>query len=76
MNADEKNKRVQNLFRSPQNDPKSAFYTINRLTKSLIKKAKTSFYDKDKVFITWANRRWRFFKNREWSFPACNSIYW
>ena len=51
MNADEKNKRVQNLFRSPQNDPKSAFYTINRLTKSLIKKAKTSFYDKDKVFV-------------------------
>ena len=51
MNADEKNKRVQNLFRSLQNDPKSNFYTINRLTKSLIKKAKISFHDKDKVFI-------------------------
>ena len=51
MNADEKYKRVQNLFRSLQNDPKSNFYTINRLTKSLIKKAKTSFHDKDKVFI-------------------------
>ena len=51
MNADEKNKRVQNLFRSLQNDPKNAFYTINRLTKLLIKKAKTSFYDKDKVFV-------------------------
>ena len=51
MNADEKNKRVQNLFRSLQSDPKSAFYPINRLTKSLIKKAKTSFYDKDKVFV-------------------------
>ena len=46
-----KNKRVLNLFRSLQNDPKSAFYTINRLTKSLIKKEKTSFYDKDKVFV-------------------------
>ena len=51
MNADEKNKRVQNLFRSPQNDPESVFYAIDRLTKSLIKKAKTSFYDKDKVFV-------------------------
>ena len=50
MNAGEKNKRVQNLFRSLQNDSKSVFYTIDRLTKSLIKKAKTSFYDKDKVF--------------------------
>ena len=42
MNADELNKRVQNFFRSLQSNPKSAFYTINRLTKSLIKKAKTS----------------------------------
>ena len=46
-----KNKIVQNLFRSVQNDPKNAFYIINRLTKLLIKKAKTSFYDKDKVFV-------------------------
>ena len=30
---------------------KVLFYTINRLTKLLIKKAKTSFYDKDKVFV-------------------------
>ena len=32
MNADEKKKRkrVQNLFRSLQSNPKSAFYTINR----------------------------------------------
>ena len=46
-----KNEIVQNLFRSVQNDPKNAFYIINRLTKLLIKKAKTSFYDKDKVFV-------------------------
>ena len=51
MNADKKNKRAQNLFRSLQNNPKSVFYTINRSTKLLIKKAKTSFYDKDKVFV-------------------------
>ena len=36
-----KNKRVQNLFKSLQNNPRSVFYTINRLTKSHIKKAKT-----------------------------------
>ena len=40
MNADKKNERAQNLFRSLQNDPKSDFYTINRLTKLIIKKAK------------------------------------
>ena len=51
MNADEKNKRVQNLFKSLQNNPRSVFYTINRLTKSHIKKAKTWSYDKGKVFV-------------------------
>ena len=51
MNSDEKNKRVQNLFQSLQNDPKSAFYMTNKLSKLLIKKVKTAFYDKDKVFV-------------------------
>ena len=45
MNSNKKNKRMQNLFRSLQKHLKSVFYTINRLTKLLIKKAKTSFYD-------------------------------
>ena len=34
--------KVQNLFRSLQNDPKSVFYTTNKLSKSLIKKSKNS----------------------------------
>ena len=51
MNADEKNKRMQNLFRHLQNDPKSVFYTTTRLNKSILKKAKTAVYDKDKVFV-------------------------
>ena len=42
MNSDEKNRRVQNLFRSLQNDPKSIFYTTNKLSKWLIKKSKNS----------------------------------
>ena len=73
-----KNKRVLNLFRSLQNDPKSAFYTINRLTKSLIKKEKTSFYDKDKVFVNLYGQieDKDFFKKREWNFAVCNSICW
>ena len=51
MNADEKNKRMQNLFRHLRNDPKSVLYTTTRLNKSILKKAKTAVYDKDKVFV-------------------------
>ena len=49
MDVDEKNKRVQNLFRSLQNDPKSVFYT-NKIIKSLLKKAKMAPYNRDDVF--------------------------
>ena len=51
MDVDEKDKRVQNLFRSLQNDPKSVFYTTNKITKSLLKKAKMAPYNKDDVFV-------------------------
>ena len=51
MDVDEKNKRVQNLFISFQNDPKSVFYTTNKITKSLLKKAKMATYNKDDVFV-------------------------
>ena len=51
MDVDEKNKRVQNLFISLQNDPKSVFYTTNKITKSLLKKAKMAPYNKDDVFV-------------------------
>ena len=51
MNSDEKKKREQNLFRSPQNNSKSVFNTTNELSKLLVKKAKTTFCDKDKVFV-------------------------
>ena len=40
INVDEVNKRVQNLFRTLQNDPKSIFYTINKLSKTILNKAK------------------------------------
>ena len=51
MDVDEKNKRVQNLFRPLQNDPKIVFYTINKITKSLLEKAKMGPYIKDHVFF-------------------------
>ena len=51
MDVDEKDKRVQNLFRSLQNDPKSVFYTTDKITKSLLKKAKMAPYNKDDVFV-------------------------
>ena len=51
MDLDEKNKQLQNLFRSLQNNPKNVFCTTTKLTKALIKKAKIAAYVKDKVFV-------------------------
>ena len=51
MNDDEKNKRVQNLFKILQKDSKSVFYTTLNISSNLLKKAKNSAYDKDKVFM-------------------------
>ena len=48
---DEKNLRIQNLFKTLQNDPKSVFYSIGNLSKAIINKAKKSVYNKDKVFV-------------------------
>ena len=48
---DEKNLRIQNSFKTLQNDPKSVFYSVGNLSKTIINKAKKSVYDKDKVFV-------------------------
>ena len=48
---DEKNLRIQNLFKTLQNDPKSVFYSTENLSKTIIYKAKKSVYNKDKVFV-------------------------
>ena len=37
---DDKNKRIQNLFRNLQKDSKSAFYSISNLSRTLLNKAK------------------------------------
>ena len=48
---DEKNLWIQNSFKTLHNDPKSVFYSVGNLSKTIINKAKKSVYDKDKVFV-------------------------
>ena len=46
------NSRIQNLFRNLQKDPKSVFYLVGNLSKSVIKKGSKSIYEKDKIFVS------------------------
>ena len=43
--------KARNLYNYLTNDQKSNFYATGRMTNGLIKKAKTSLYPKDKVFV-------------------------
>ena len=43
--------RIENLFRNLQKYPRSVFYSIRTLSKSIINKAHISFYEKDVVFV-------------------------
>ena len=43
--------KAKNLYRALITDQKSIFYAIDRVTKGLVKKARTSLYPKDKVFV-------------------------
>ena len=43
--------RIENLFRNLQKDPRSVFYSITTLSKSIINKAHIPFYEKDVVFV-------------------------
>ena len=44
-------KRVENLFKNLQKDPKSVFYSTGNLSKSILNKANKSVYKKDKVSV-------------------------
>ena len=44
-------KRVENLFKNLQKDPKSVLYSTGNLSKSILNKANKSVYEKDKVFV-------------------------
>ena len=50
-----KNSRIQNLFRNLQNDPKSIFYSIENLSRTILNKAIKSSYDKDKPAVNLYN---------------------
>ena len=52
----EKNKRIQNLFRNLQKDSKSVFYSISNLSRALLNKAKKSIYGNDIVFVNLYNQ--------------------
>ena len=47
----EDEKRARNLYNALINDSKSVFYATNKITKTLIKKAKNSIYKKDINFV-------------------------
>ena len=51
IDVDEKNKQTKNLFISLQNNSQSVFYATNKVTKNLLKKARTTTNNKDKVFV-------------------------
>ena len=53
--SDIKYNRIQNLFKNLQKDPKSLFYSIGNLSRSILNKSRKSTYDKDKVFINLYN---------------------
>ena len=52
----EKNKRIQNLFRNLQKDSKSVFHSISNLSRALLNKAKKSTYGNDIVFVNLYNQ--------------------
>ena len=43
--------RIKNLHNALTNDERSVFYATNQIKKNFSKKAKTSIYEKDKVFV-------------------------
>ena len=52
----ERNKRIQNLFRNLQKDSKSVFYSISNLSRAWLNKAKKLTYGKDIVFVNLYNQ--------------------
>ena len=51
-----KKKKARNLYKALSNDWKSVFYATNKITKTLVKKARNSLYKKDNVFLNIFNK--------------------
>ena len=45
------NIRIDNLFNTLQENPKSIFYLVGNISKALLNKASKSVFEKDKVFV-------------------------
>ena len=50
------NTRVNNLFNNIQKNPKSIFYLVGNLSKTVLNKSSKSIYEKDKVFVNLYNQ--------------------
>ena len=48
-------RRKKNLYNALKTDEQSVFFASEKITKQLVKKAKKSNYEKDKVFVTFYN---------------------
>lgn len=67
MNINEitKLKQTEDLFKKLITDSKSIFYAIDKVSKTLLSKARISFYPKDKVFI----KLDKYFNNKNILYP-------
>ena len=70
--SDIKNIRIQNLFKNLQKDPRSIFFYIGNLSRSILNKARKSTYDKDKVFVNLYKQLEDFYQNN--NFPLVTSF--
>ena len=69
-------KRVQNLFKSLQQDPESVLYGNQSVTKQLLKKLSKSFYEKDKVFNKlYENLEDKNFDKKDYKVPLSTPFY-
>ena len=53
---EEEIKKARNLYKALTNDSRSVFYATNKITKTLVKKARNSLYKKDIVSVNVYNK--------------------
>ena len=53
---EEEIKKARNLYKALTNDSRSVFYATNKITKTLVKKARNSLYNKDIVYVNVYNK--------------------
>ena len=70
---DEINRRINNLFNNLQKNPKSIFYLIGNVIKTVLNKASKSFYEKDKVFVNLYKQKIKILSQKR-RFACCYSI--